>query len=1758
METVNQLQLGPVEEDFLQEPSVDVELSEDELDTPLSSAGVVSTFSTPQIGQDLPARGPQLEGTADIVNSLGASRFASMEEMRRAFNEEAHGGPLDEAIYNLSLAEGEARQQRAMQILNRTDLAPEDRIELVKTIERESEIPDVNIVHRNWLSTEAQSEYASKGDDDEAAFEDALEYVANEPRLPRPVITPEAEVSTEEMRQAYEQFLNMVQEDADKRSYIGIETLITPALIADEKVRTGALELLPNLVPFQTAVPVSRIAARLQDVINQFGGKSVAYGRGSTLIGTTLREMRETIETLPVEQKMKFAGEVLRVLKPNGEALRYENAHITAYVWKELFYKDLTGQDRIAVATDEQNKAYFHAKGQADHFARRALHETDLGTKRSYNVQAHEWERKALDISVNSGGRMWDDMNRPTFMQWLDDMAVLDYAGLGWLAKGTIKAGQRYMSGGLRALTRVAPDKATKLAVDMLHDPRVRAKVGDMIGEDVVETFLPKAVKEAEEAGINGIGELLARRERVRQEIGRTRIEGSGVTATQQHAFEDELRATLGQTARATMHQDKSVFTIAEDGVEYVARYGRTESKPFATLSTARKALEDLPEHARVVQMDRATGKYQVVGDAEAATKRGEFYVAYGDKRTYDSSRTMWEEAALPLAQVRDPMLSSSVAPLAKMWNWFLPTDSMFGKDISNEIVGWAMRSPAIMRMHQDLITTLPTLKHGEQMQVAALLKQGEDMGTVFRVEEIKNVFPRASDKTITAYYEARALADEMYSLANSQQRTEWFRSGVKHFANDNGEIGYGKVLSTADAAIGDIKTGYSTLHVYDPDTAQFLTMSRSDIDGLYKKGMTLGRMEDLVQGKGFKEATHTILNGKTTRVRELPRQVLKKRPGYYTHIFKGNHVVYGVSPAGNKVALATAMTVGDAKAEVARIQRIMSRLSRSGKTAPYDPSTITYRFDRSLRDPLVTTKEAADPIFGATSKVYGKRSGYLLRNASKSHGENLVDPIESLLRGMELVSHSVSKGNLVKHMEQRLYNTLRLMEKQTGQRILKDPRKIAKTPDDINYNPAYAKDHRKVLAYMQQIDMVRHIPDAVERNIATGLVWASELFDNVAAKIAKLPLPGAKSVSADVDRLGGKLVSAATRGVDPTRLMTEIAHRVYIASNPIQQFALQMSQALMLTGIAPIDLPVAVGRTVPFLTLLYSRAYNATPEAYERVLSIAAKATGMKTSEVKQVVGVLERSGLIDSVSMHTQIRTTARSQAHMRELATASAANRNSIGRKFMEGLQKVDEQTYGRLSQMGFEAGETNNRVVTFLTLYGRDKRKGIADLSSPAYIQNIVGETNTLVGSMLRETSMGYQRGWLKAAFQFVAFQHKMAALSLTNKTLTPKQRIGIAASQFLLFGSRGAFHLDAARRAFDKWIVNYEASSPDEKSKMVELYYAPETQSVLDGIVFDWGVNELVRTVGGKDTPDFAWNERIAPGGGSELMTQTLMEMINNPTEKVFGLGGNLAHPVDAYDVIRGENPRYGSKLMKFFDQARKVTLAQSKDMDDVPVEERMKMLAKEGLAGAFSGYDKYLTAAAAQKMGGWITATGNVVDGTDSELEYFFSSALGLTTEDRQAWYDASDLIYGETRNNKKKHEDTLDLIANQFFQRQVAEATKFSGSTFNEDVYIEMQGKLQQNQAFLLSFLAPREQEYVSEKIGEQLKELVDNRKDSAQEVFYRNLTRELESTGMGNKDVLELGVYLKHSPLFATYPQLQSDWQQKWREITEYEEEQ
>src|SRR5690606_37705393 len=88
-----------------------------------------------------------------------------------------------------------------------------------------------------------------------------------------------------------------------------------------------------------------------------------------------------------------------------------------------------------------------------------------------------------------------------------------------------------------------------------------------------------------------------------------------------------------------------------------------------------------------------------------------------------------------------------------------------------------------------------------------------------------------------------------------------------------------------------------------------------------------------------------------------------------------------------------------------------------------FEPENIHYDLDRSLKDPSKAgafTDEIYTNILGT---AFAGRTGMAPATLTKDFGDSLVDPIEGMIRAMDIIGHQVTQGELVYNMYTTLYN---------------------------------------------------------------------------------------------------------------------------------------------------------------------------------------------------------------------------------------------------------------------------------------------------------------------------------------------------------------------------------------------------------------------------------------------------------------------------------------------------------------------------------------------------------------------------------------------------------------------------------------------------------------------------------------------------------------------------------------------------------------
>jgi hypothetical protein len=426
------------------------------------------------------------------------------------------------------------------------------------------------------------------------------------------------------------------------------------------------------------------------------------------------------------------------------------------------------------------------------------------------------------------------------------------------------------------------------------------------------------------------------------------------------------------------------------------------------------------------------------------------------------------------------------------------------------------------------------------------------------------------------------------------------------------------------------------------------------------------------------------------------------------------------------------------------------------------------------------------------------------------------------------------------------------------------------------------------------------------------------------------------------------------------------------------------------------------------------------------------------------------------------------------------------------------------------VGFEAGEQIARTGTFLALHLKNKRAmgAAANLAEPDYIRKLVGDTYKYTGSMLPETSYKYQRGWLKAFFQFWSFNHKMVNLMLLDKNLTLGQKLAMTMTQALLFGRRATAATDVLYRAIDMKVQEVAANTPDGQpdSNLIQAWNDPAVRDAINGGLADWSINRMLEAALGENVGEYEFSRRFAPGGGYGFLVDGLASFGHMNVAGMTGISGEV-----------------GSKFYTYLRKQAQFLQAQALGGDVVPYENRLKNAVDEGLMLILPSYSKYVAAQLARAHYGYVASNGRIGEAYDGAVDEALFQMFGIMSKDRQALYDAIDDYEADLMASPDKKEAEMDKLVDLYFKDAIYQSGKLVRDGVSNDIYDNMMGRWMAQRSFLFSLYAPDDAEKISDRMVSKMQSLAQS-KDSAERAFVEKFARDLQETNPAFRDRPEL----------------------------------
>lgn len=1696
-----QLQLGPLEPGPAGEQVSPVVSLDDvqPLDAVVADHADIDPTIPSQPEAGLRPSRPQLGGAAGLYNIAALETAVTPDNVEEMLLRQRPSYQVQSLLEGLKTEEADVRKVTAAQLLTNPRIAATDKLSAIALLEDDALGHDVHAVQRSVAHNMAQFEYMKDDVEDDGDWSAVAAERAEQ--MPQDIEAYDPSLGDVEVQRndTWSQ-LNAMYEQADKNA--------------------GLLDYVEQLTPIGSLPTLNKTVARIYSDLGIKGNfeKGLSYAA----VGTALADLRNTYRQAGPEMKEEIAKTVMAALKENTGLLQDSNDLVITQVLDNLFSKEIHGTDAYSFEGSTTDPAEIDAR--IDELRKQMLQTT----------QPRSPERAAIQEQINTLRKTKVGFGPERVLD--NAFNLLDLVGVGEAGRTTISLGKKFIPNMWKKLFASAPEAASGRVADAIVRPEVAQQMG-ITPELAVEQGLPGAGGGVER-GVNALT-ALAKRQNDAIQTALRQAQPVNMTASERAAALSELSDEIGAMAEKRLpKQHLNMSSVVEradgTGADIEAVFGATSQRGFATLNGARNAgavlAEELFGHGApysIKQWDASAGKLVDVAGDVAGDTRGEFFVHATDSRSYASARETYGRLNIGDDAVANLTLGVGVSRWTRALNIF-----------DNITQGWistrTRSAEAAQNIGAGLMKPISDMSFEQKQWLSGIMRKYEGKKVLTDAELRAE---GADDKMVAGYQAFRAVDDGTYQIVDQHLRNLYTREGLKDVRVDGVRHGWAKPVEALNQ-----HTVHDAL-VFDPTTGNMAKMAANDVEKLYKSGGSVGRLKFPIDGD-MGRATHILLSGKGTRVLPIPQKgILPRIVGHYPHITQANYVVYGVTKSGERVALKMAQTASDAAEYVARRGKIVASRTAKGKSSRF--ASMHYELDKSLQHPESWGQKLDEVFTNNGGILFGQRSDGALGNLSKDFGTIEADPVQSLLTGWGVATQTVTKGELVASMKQRLYNFMKLPE---NRNLMVDPETPAQYLGVKNVNKDFSNVRARdtAMAYAKQIELMEHTPDQWRNFTREAYRRASHVAFELGQKnfVKDLGLKG------PLRKLEKALLDKSRRGANAVNAAMSYMHSVYIAMAAPKQFVLQAMQSLYALGLSPTGYAKAVqqftgvtGLVMGRMRTLHGGSSILTRDEMVNFASQAAGKWGMKPKEMVDLVDTIVESGLLDAVQHNTMIKESIGDAARKQALQSASSTEQGlgALSRG-LNAVGNVARYPVQKLSQIGFQGGENVNQIMSFLTVYNHDKGKGVADLASQAYRDELVGRVSEMTGNMISAAAPEYTRSFLKPFFQWIQFQHKMVLMTLPksiggSSMFSGAEKARMAAVQTLLYGTQATAITAVAHQAVEQSIIE-KLQAEDPNNELVQVWRSDAAKAVFDGFLLDYTTNKALQAIYGdsdKEWRDFSWGKAFAPGAGSEFLSERLIGLVTLDKEAMFGVLGN----------------QY-SKLSQFAQRASQVVQAQWKDVDDVPFERRAEQLMKQGLAAAIPMYDKYLSYHWAREHDARISQGGRISEGFSNDLEAVLGFTMGINTKEQESYYDAMDRLDAKYAGDNK---DRLQSIADTYWKNLIGESTKWDSSTVDDTMYGTLLSNWTNDQALLLSALPRRDKARVQELVSAKLEAVSSGEAtdaDAAETAFVRKFANQLAAGGFGAEGP-QLAVYMSELPFVKDHPERAILVQQAWEDVAE-----
>lgn len=457
----------------------------------------------------------------------------------------------------------------------------------------------------------------------------------------------------------------------------------------------------------------------------------------------------------------------------------------------------------------------------------------------------------------------------------------------------------------------------------------------------------------------------------------------------------------------------------------------------------------------------------------------------------------------------------------------------------------------------------------------------------------------------------------------------------------------------------------------------------------------------------------------------------------------------------------------------------------------------------------------------------------------------------------------------------------------------------------------------------------------------------------------------------------------------DPYRMMKSVAFNVFMALRPVRQFALQSMQISYLSPLDPAY--VASGKIFKDSLGLRRGVAKLRRSGYTDGLKDSqwAKTMGLTNKEYRRLVQEFERSGLLETVHVHTH---------------SGGAAKRKRIPLPQETTLSRVafkgKQFGHGTLDffQKGFDLGEQNNLTFSYMVALRRhmknNKLKSLTDISRKEF-DDIAIDASNLALAMIRPNKFGYQSGYAGVVTQFLSFSHK-AALGVLGKNpaLSRADGFKIALGTYLLYGANMFGMEDFVREQLA--LIGVGNLADEDLGNGITL------ADVLSAGLIESGINTIAKASNEewKDL-DFGF---LAPGVNTVQIYEKMFETILDQPEKV--VLGPFYNPASGF--LKGAE--FVNTLIK--------------GDPDMPAADKFIESAEIMLSNVLPGFNDANKAYIAGTQSKWLDTSGDALALQPTWNTIIARGLIGQRSKEELTLYRTSNRVW-ETEDNIRNAVDT-------------------------------------------------------------------------------------------------------------------------------------